>query len=287
MQLDVESLRTFLAVLDYGSMTRAADHLHLTQSAVSWKIKRLEDRVGRPLIIRDGRTLRPSRDGLALVEEARAIVEAHDRAVIRLGNSELAGRVRLGSNEEVTASSLVSVLGRFNRIHPSAWIQVTVDNSRILADMVDRGELDVAVIQVGEDERRHDDTILWTEDLVWATSRETPYDEGMVPLVAFGDSCNYRAVSEPLLDEAGIGHYVAFSGQTTAGVKAAVEAGLGVAVLGSRFIGGDIIEWPPGASLGTLPPMYQVARIDRHDVSPLTTALVEAILDEIHEPALA
>lgn len=286
MQLDVESLRTFLAVLDHGSMTRAADHLHLTQSAVSWKIKRLEERVGRPLIIRDGRNLRPSRDGLALIDEARAIVEAHDRAVIRLGRSELAGKVRLGSNEEVTASSLVSVLGRFNRIHPSAWIQVTVDNSRVLASMVDRGELDVAVIQVGDDELRPDDTILWTEELVWATSCEAAYEDGMVPLVAFGDSCNYRAVSEPLLDRAGIEHYVAFSGQTTAGVKAAVEAGLGVAVLGSRFLGGDIVEWRPGATLGDLPPMYQVARIDAHDASPLATALVEAILDEILEPEL-
>ncbi|MDJ0770045.1 MAG: LysR family transcriptional regulator [Ilumatobacter sp.] len=286
MQLDVESLRTLLAVVDHGSMTRAAEHLHVTQSAVSWKIKRLEQRAGRVLLIREGRTVRLSRDGRALADEARSIVEAHDRAVARLGSSELAGRVRLGSNEEITASRLVSVLGRFNRVHPAAWIEVVVDSSQELAALVDLGEIDVAVIQVSDDERRPDDTVLWTEDLAWMTGSEAPYDEGPVPLVTFGAHCNYRAVSVPLLDDAGIEHWDAFAGQTTAGVKGAVEVGLGVAVLGSRFLGDDIVEWRPGATLGELPPMYQVARIDPHDVSPLATALVEAICAEVSEPAL-
>lgn len=285
MQLDVESLRTFLAVLDQGSMTGAARTLDLTQSAVSWKIKRLEERVGRPLLVRNGRSIRPSRDGRALEDEARAIVGAHDRAVARLDRSALAGRVRLGSNEEITASRLVSVLGTFNRVHPDAWIEVVVDNSLDLSGAVDRGELDVAVLQIGADELRPDDTVLWTEQLAWVTSSETPYDEGEIPLVTFGPSCNYRAVSEPLLEAAGIDHWVAFSGQTTAGVKAAVEVGLGVAVLGSRFLGGEIVPWKRGDELGELPEMYEVARIDADDPSPLARALIDVIVNEINEPA--
>ena len=51
MQLDVESVRTLIAVLDHGGMTAAADALGMSQSAVSWKIKRLEERVGRDLLI--------------------------------------------------------------------------------------------------------------------------------------------------------------------------------------------------------------------------------------------
>lgn len=285
MQLDVESLRTFLAVLDQGSMTGAARTLDLTQSAVSWKIKRLEERVGRPLLIRNGRSIRPSREGRALAEEARSIVDAHDRAVARLDKSGLAGRIRLGSNEEITASRLVSVLGTFNRVHPDAWIEVVVDNSLDLADAVDRGELDVAVLQVSADELRPGDTVLWSEDLAWMTSREAPYDDGEIPLVTFGDSCNYRAISEPLLEAAGIEHWVAFSGQTTAGVKAAVEVGLGVAVLGSRFLGGAIVPWKRGDELGDLPTMYEVARIDADDPSPLARALTDVIANEINEPA--
>lgn len=287
VNLDIESLRTLLAVLDHGSMTRAAEQLHLTQSAVSWKIKRLEQRVGRGLVVRGGRSIRPTRDGEVLAEEARSIVEAHDRAVARLGSSELVGKVRLGSNEEITASRLVSVLGRFNRVHPDAWIEVIVDSSSELVDAVDRGDIDVAVIQVSDDEMRDGDVVLWTEELAWVTSSVVPYEDGPVPLVTFGDSCNYRAVSEPLLYAAGIDHWVAFSGQTTAGVKGAVEAGLGVAALGSRFLGDDIVEWAPGVGLGELPLMYQVARIDPGDRTALTVALVEAIKAEVAEPAHA
>jgi DNA-binding transcriptional LysR family regulator len=287
MQLDVESLRTLLAVLDHGSMTRAAEQLHLSQSAVSWKIKRLEDRVGRQLLIRNGRKLRPSRDGAALADEARAIVDAHDRAVARLDRSDLAGRVRLGSNEEITASRLVRVLGRFNHLHPESWIEVVVGESRSLAGMVERGDIDVAVLQLPAGQVHDDDTVLWTDDLVWVTGEDTPYDTGVVPLVTFGDGCNYRAVSEPLLAAAGLESWVAFSGQTSEGVRSAVAAGLGVAVLGSQYLGDGIVEWKPGADLGELPKMYQVARIDRDDVSPLTTALVQAILEEIVEPVPA
>ena len=96
VQLDVESLRTLIAVLDWGSMTRAAQQLGMSQSAVSWKIKRLEQRVGRPLLIRDGHDLRPTRDGSALLDDARSIVEIHDRAVQRLSSPEFTGRIRVG-----------------------------------------------------------------------------------------------------------------------------------------------------------------------------------------------
>ena len=99
MQLDTESLRTFATVLDTGGMTSAAQQLNLSQSAVSWKIKRLEERVGRDLLVRDGRSLRPSRDGQELLVYARAIIDLHDEAVARLSSSELTGRLRLGATD--------------------------------------------------------------------------------------------------------------------------------------------------------------------------------------------
>ena len=67
--------------------------------------------------------------------------------------------------------------------------------------------------------------------------------------------------SEPVLKESGIEYNVTFSGSSSAGVQAAVEAGLGIAVLSSRFICGDIVEWARGKSLGELPNVHQIARI--------------------------
>ncbi len=127
IQLDIESLRTLLAALDYGGMTRAAERLHMSQSSVSWKIKRLEERVGRPLLIRDGHSLRPTRDGRALIPDARALVEIHDRAASRLESSELSGTVKLGSNEEVDVARMAALLGRFKWSHPNTTIEFAVD----------------------------------------------------------------------------------------------------------------------------------------------------------------
>ena len=80
MQLDIESLRVYLTVLDAGGMTRAAERLHMGQSAVSRKVSRLEERVGQSLLIRDGHTLRPTRAGRALLPDAREMIDIHDRA---------------------------------------------------------------------------------------------------------------------------------------------------------------------------------------------------------------
>ncbi len=280
MQLDVESLRTLIAVLDWGSMTRAAQQLGMSQSAVSWKIKRLEQRAGRPLLIRDGHDLRPTRDGRALLDDARAMVEIHDRAVQRLASPEFTGTIRVGSNEEVGASRLAGILGRLKVLHPAATIEFVVDQSRQLAPQLERGRIDVAVIQVTEEEVRPDDIVLWTEELRWATHRDMPYDDGIVPLITYGTNGFYRPVSEPILERHGVRYRYTITAPTSTNVRAAVEAGLGVAVLGERFLGDDVVEWSRAADLDPLPRSCQIIRTVDGEHSEIAQALIESITDE-------
>lgn len=275
MQLDVESLRTFATVLDVGGMTRAAEQLGLSQSAVSWKIKRLEEKVGRPLLIRNGRDLRPSRDGEELLHYARVIVDTHDEAVIRLTGSELTGRIRLGATEEVSAHHLGPTIGRFNRIHPDLVIEIHVDTSSNLESRLGKGRLDLILIQIQPEDHRPADTFLWTDQQRWISSPTWTYDEGPVPLVTFGADGFYHAPAQQILKEAGIGSSVVFSGPSTASVIAAVEAGVGVAALGSRSVSGEVIDWPRGESL-PLPPVMQVARMAPGERS---TEVVELLAD--------
>lgn len=286
LNLDVESLRTYLAVLDAGGMTRAAERLNLTQSAVSWKIKRLEERVGRPLLIRDGHTIRPTRDGRALLDDARSIVELHDGAVWRLRSPELTGKIKFGSNEEIDATHIASVLGRFKRSHPNATIEFLIDHTERLATLVDTGSIDVALMQVTDRQLRGDDTVLWTDDLHWVTSSEWTYDEGTVPLITFGDLCFYRKLSEPILKAAGIEHTNAFSGSATRGVLAAIQAGLGVGVLSSWYLSDDVIDWPRGATLPPLPRIHQIVRTVPGETAAAATALVGVIAEEMVEPSV-
>lgn len=278
MHLDVESVRTFLAVLDHGGMTAAAERLHLTQSAVSWKIRRLEERIERQLFIRDGRDLRPTRVALDLVPDARQLVQTHDRAVRRLQTEKLVGTVRVGSNEEVSVRRLLALIGEFSQSHPGASVEFVTASTEELVPLVERGEIDVALVQVVEDDLRPDDTVLWSERLVWATARHWRFTEGEVPLITFGEHCFYRTFSEPMLDRAGIEFNVAVSVPSEPGVHAAVEAGLGVAVLGESHLGGDVIEWPRAGDLDPLPTVHQIARTAPGDPAAIATALV-AVFD--------
>jgi DNA-binding transcriptional LysR family regulator len=283
MQLDVESMRAYLAVLDWGSMTRAAEQLGLTQSAVSWKIKRLEGRVGRPLLIRDGHELRPTHDGRILLDEARDIVDAHDRVVQRLQSPDVTGRVRIGSNDEVGASRMAGILGRFKRMYPSASIEFIVNQSRVLGVLLERGKIDVAVLQIRDDVVRPDDQVLWTDELRWATHRDMPYETGVVPLISYGENGFYRPVSEPILERNGIRYRYTVTAPTSANVRAAVEAGLGVAVLGERFITGDVVEWARAAAFEPLPAAKQVVRTVPGEPSDIAASLISAITDEFRD----
>lgn len=281
MNLDVESLRAFLAVLDQGGMTAASKRLNLSQSAVSRKILRLEDRIGRPLFGRDGHSLRLSRDGRALLPDARAIVELHDRAVARLQSSELSGTVRLGSNGEVDATQIASMLGRFKLRHPGADVEFVLDHSGQLPQWLDSGKLDLAIFQVGEQDLRSDDIVLWTEELSWATNYAYDFSDGVIPLVDFGNHWFYSDFSRGFLEAAGLDYRVVFSAESSSDVRAAVEAGIGIAVLATRYLGGAVVEWDQGASLGVLAPVYEILRSDPGPQGEAVAALVETIQDQL------
>ena len=283
MHLDTESLRTFVTVLNTGGMTSAAKELNLSQSAVSWKIKRLEERIGRDLLIRDGRSLRPSRDGQELLRYARPIVDMHDEAVARMSSSELSGRLRLGATEEVSAEVVGKVLGRFNRIHTSVVIDVIVDRAFRLEELLDRGELDIALLQVSEQDHRKDDTLLWQDDEVWICAPAWTYDDGVVPLVTFGEHGFYRPLAEELLADAGIDFRIGFSGPSTASLLAAVEAGFGVALLSSRSVTGRVIEWPRSELLADPGVVQQVARAAPGPRSEIVVELIANLTAELGE----
>jgi len=280
VHLDVESLRTYVAVLEWGGMTRAADHLGLTQSAVSWKIKRLEQRVGRPLLIRDGHTLRPTRDGRILLDDARQIVAAHDRAVHRLESPDFTGTVKVGSNEEVGAPRMASILGRFQRMHPAATIVFIVNQSRLLVPLLERGEIDLAVIQVTPEDTRPGDVELWSDELRWVTRRDMEFEDGVVPLITFGENGFYRPVSEPILERHDIPYTYTVSAPTSGSVRAAVAAGLGVGVLASWYLDDEIVEWARAADFEPLPDVRQIVRSVPGEQPQIAGPLVAAIVDE-------
>ncbi|MGI9612967.1 MAG: LysR family transcriptional regulator [Acidimicrobiales bacterium] len=280
MRIDLESLRAYVTVLEWGSMARAAEQLELSASAMSWKIKRLEQRVGRPLLIRDGHDLRPTREGRLILEEAPAMLQAHDRLVRRLTQPEFTGTVKIGSNEEVGAARMAGILGRFGFAYPDATIEFVVNQSRLLLPLLNRARIDVAVVQVTEEEVQPDDVVLWTEELQWATHRDLPYEDGTVDLISYGENGFYRPVSEPILERQGISYRYTVTAPTSAAVRAAVSAGLGVAILASQWLTDEVVPWEVGEALDPLPRSCQVVRTVPGEQPAATRAIVDAIVEE-------
>src|SRR6185369_1801709 len=144
----------FKTVIDAGGVTRAAQRLHLSQSAVSHKIARLEERIGRPLLHKMDSGIGPTEDGRDLLAYAERLVAIHDEAAERFKRSQLSGRIRLGITEDAAGKELATILGRFKRLHPGVKLTARVAQSLTLAGWLKSKAIDLAVLQVFETEIR-------------------------------------------------------------------------------------------------------------------------------------
>ena len=127
--LDVESLRVFREVVAQGGFTAASRKLGITQPAVSLKIRRLEERIGTGLILRNGHSITLTASGRDLLAHAEEIVEAHDRALDHMRRSGLSGVLRLGCSGAVGAEELSELVSRFRRTHPDIDLAIRADAS--------------------------------------------------------------------------------------------------------------------------------------------------------------
>src|SRR5882724_819394 len=144
--IDVDQLRTFIAIAETGSFTRAADVVHKTQSAVSMQMKRLEERIGRPVFARDGRASKLTEDGERLLDYARRIIKLNVEALAAFSDAELIGRVRLGVPDDYADRYLPEIMARFSRAYPSVELTVTCEPSVELVERIAANTLDLAIV---------------------------------------------------------------------------------------------------------------------------------------------
>ena len=262
LKIDIESLRTLRAVVDTGSFTLAADSLGMTQSAVSHKVKRLEERVGLDLVVR-GAVVTATADGADLLRFADRIVGAHDEAVAHLTRSELEGSLTLGSNEDLHSDELVEVLARFGRAYPNVHIDVRVGLSGTIAELVDAGDLDLGLLQIpttGPQRPRATDLVVRQEAIAWVVAHGVEFDaEQPLPFLSYGDGWTYGDIVGRALGKAGWKLRRALVCPSVSGIQSAVEAGLGVAVINERNFTDGMTHWQPGNRI-ELPAICSVLR---------------------------
>ena len=143
--LDITTLRSFVAVADTGGVTRAASFLHLTQSAVSMQLKRLEEMLGVELLDRSGRNIGLTAAGEQLLGFARKMLSLNDEIITRLTDQAFEGEVTLGVPHDVVHPVIPMVMQRFNVQFPRVKVNLCTSNTRDLKMDFDQERFDLIV----------------------------------------------------------------------------------------------------------------------------------------------
>lgn len=230
MDFDPSLLRAFVAVKETGGFTRAAEKLHLTQSAISHQIRKLEVQVGRPLLHRTTRRLTVTEDGEDFLRYARQILDTLDAMTLRFQPSPISGVVRFGVPDNFMGDRLAPLLSQFARAFPATRMEVSVSMHLDLRAMIRTGELDLAVVM--SPPGCTEGTRIRRTQLVWAAAGTFEVPAGAsLPLAFFPKPCVHREVAAAALDAAAADWHVVFTSASQHGIRAAVLAGLAVTVL--------------------------------------------------------
>lgn len=229
MDFDPGLLRAFVAVKETGGFTRAGQRLNLTQSAISHQIRRLEEQVGRQLLLRTTRRLTLTEDGEEFLRHAEQILTSLNALTQRFLPSPVSGVVRFGVPESFMGDRLPPLLCQFARAFPSVRLDVSVTTYLDLRAMIEADELDLAVLLCMSGKK--DELVLRQTQFVWVAAETFDTPHGSLPLALAPAQCVNRQVGLAALAGTPIEWHVVFTSPSHQGLRAAVLAGLGITVL--------------------------------------------------------
>lgn len=273
--LPTELLRSFVAIVDSGSMLRATEKVFVTQSALSLQMKRLEETVLTPLFHRDGRRLILTPAGQALLPRAREILALNDKAVVALTGDALAGPARVGLVQDFAETLLSGVLARFASLNPDTQLHVRVAGSPELLGLLEADRLDVVLCMGAADDPR----AVQVTPMVWHGEAALA-DSPVLPIAILETPCRFRDAALAALERDGRPYRVAMETPSLSALRAAVQAGLAVTCRTALFL-------PDRTPLAgnRLPPLPDVAYVQRVNASPHSA--IDKLAQLVHDAALA
>ncbi|KNE26679.1 MULTISPECIES: LysR substrate-binding domain-containing protein [Achromobacter] len=295
---DLDVLRSFVAGVELGSFGRAADRLGRSTSAISAQMKKLEEQAGVPLLRKAGRGLALTEAGETMLAYGRRLLELNDQAARAVQGGELAGRVRLGMQEDFGEMVLPQVLGQFARAHPKVRVEARVARNAELLERLAVGQLDL-VLAWDHDARVPHAQRLLDLPMRWIGPAQPTYaasshgdsngdGNGDLPLVAFEAPCLFRTCATDALERAGLPWLPAFTSPSLAGLWAAVSAGLGLTVRTPLGLPASVRALAPGEQ--GLPVLPSIAlSLYRAQAQPdaVTAALGDIVRQCIQDSARA
>jgi DNA-binding transcriptional LysR family regulator len=281
--LQLDWLRAFVAVVDAGSLTAAAPHVHRSQSALSMQLKKLEDAIGRPVLTRGPRHLDLTAAGTELLGYARRMLELHAQALDALHGPALSGRVSLGVPDDYAARYLTPVLGSFAARHAGVEITLVCEQSTQLIPRVQRGELDLALVTRDRPQRG---TLLLHEPLVWVGAPEhEAWRRDPLPIAVYEPGSRARREAIAALAAQRRAYRIVYNSSSLAGQLAAVQSGLAIAVLTGCSVPPGVLVLQPRHGLPALPALdVAVVRSKAAQRSAAVQALHEQVLRTLQRP---
>ena len=241
--LELDLLKTLVAIAETGNFSSAAEAVFRTPSAISMQVKKIEELVERPVFIRDSRSVSLTPDGLLLLEHARRVLALNNEMVARFVTPNMEGEVRLGAVDHVAEQFLTTVLRRFSETHPGVVVEVTVENSAELAERMKTSQLDMALVTCNsanyaglEVEVIHREKLIWAGLKGGVCVEQTP-----LPISVWEEGCVWRQAALEGLEKSNREYRVNFKSAYVSGQKAAILADLAIAPLPASSCDGSIV----------------------------------------------
>jgi DNA-binding transcriptional LysR family regulator len=276
--IDTSLVRAFVTVADTGSMTVAANALHLTQAAVSQQIKRLEESFDCALFERDRRGIKLTNEGERLFGKAKRLLGVNDEIWAEMTTPSFKGQVRLGVPYDLVGSYLPPILKSFASTYPQVEISLVCLTSPQLVETLAAGEIDVAIVEEALGTSKGE--CLATDRLLWVGAKGGDAFRKRPLPISFGcDTCAFRPVIFEALRTSGLAWRTVSEIGNAEAISATVHTDLAVTALLATTIppGLDILS--PEAGLPPLPNFGINLHLPRTGATPVGQALANAIRD--------
>ncbi len=285
INIPTDLLRTFVAVVDFRSYTKAAASLGVTQPAVSAQIKRLQILIGDDIFDRSNQGVSLTPRGDIVISYARRLLSLNDQIVdLGDGGSQPELVIRVGTPNDYVASALPATLARFRERRPDVRFVVRTDYYDSLTRQLRGGDIDllVGLSMAPEPDARH----CMAREVVWVHGKTTSLEpNGPIPLVTYGASCIYHRLATQTLKEAGLEWEAVFTGPSFTSLKSAVDAGLGVMAITRRRANQDgNLIWED-APLPKLADLYSSVLVREGGATAIYEELADEIAKVVHAPA--
>lgn len=282
MNLDLDLLRTFVAVADLNTFAAAAAAVCRTQSAVSQQMQRLEQLVGKELFARHGRNKLLTEHGIQLLGYARKILRFNDEACMSLMYSNLQGVLTLGASDESADTILPFLLNRISSVYPKLALDVSVKRNAFMIEMLNENKVDLVVTT--HRPGQFNCLTLRTSPTHWYCAAEYVLQKGEpIPLVLLDDPSPFRDMVLAALNEANIPWRLAYVASTLPAVRAAVKAGLGVTARPVEMMSPDLRVLGKSDGLPALPDTEYMLCHNTSSNNELAKVVFEA-MENYHNP---